>query len=156
MRSLPNFPVVCICLHTPCNKKKQQIERKAQRTDYHYHGYRICRDVFKYLHGIGQDKLNALIKHYKASGVEARVHKSKKRLPPNALKFEDTRAVVDFIVNYAEVNAIILPGRTPRHWKSDLKLLQTNCSKKTVYTQYCCTAAGAGKRVVSYRTFRKL
>ena len=38
----------------------------------------------------------------------------------HALKFEHTKAVIDFIMNYAECNAIILPGRTPGHWKTDI------------------------------------
>ena len=92
---------------------KEQKERKAQRTDFYHHSFRICRDVFKYIHAFSQDKLTALIAHYKS--VEARVHRSKRKRPVNALKFDDTRAVVDFIVNCAEVNAILLPGRTPGH-----------------------------------------
>ncbi|XP_035270854.1 uncharacterized protein LOC118225889 [Anguilla anguilla] len=75
---------------TSRSRKREQTQRLAHRTDYYYHGHRICRDVFKYLHGVGQDKLNALMKHYKAAGVEARVHKLNKRLPANALKLQDT------------------------------------------------------------------
>lgn len=58
------------------SKKGAQSERKASRTDYAHHGHKICRSFFKYLHCIGQDKLNALIKHYKANGVESRTHKN--------------------------------------------------------------------------------
>ena len=82
--------------------------------------------------------------------------RNKRKRPFNALKLDDTRAVVDFIVNYAEANAIILPGRTPGHWKSDVKLLPTNCSKKTVYTQYCRAVDVAGTRKVVLWTFRRL
>ena len=71
-----------------------------------------------------------LIAHYKVAGVEARVHRSKRKRPANALKFDDTRAVVDFIVNYAEAYAVILPGRTAGHRNTDVKLLPTNCTKK--------------------------
>ena len=141
---------------TSSSRKGQQKERKAHRTDFYHHGFRVCREVFRYLHAIGQDKLTALIAHYKVCGVEARVHRNKRKRPFNALKLDDTRAVVDFIVNYAEANAIILPGRTPGHWKSDVKLLPTNCSKKTVYTQYCRAVDVAGTRKVALRTFRRL
>ncbi|XP_035246446.1 uncharacterized protein LOC118212563 [Anguilla anguilla] len=138
------------------SRKREQTQRLAHRTDYYYHGHRICRDVFKYLHGVGQDKLNALMKHCKAAGVEARVHKLNKRLPANALKLQDTRAIVDFILNYAEANAIILPGCTPRHWKADVKLLPTNCSKRTVCEQYCAAVENAGMQMVTLRTFRRI
>ena len=63
--------------------------------------------MFKLLHAISQDKLTALIMHYKVGRVEARVHRNK-CTPVNTLKFDDTRAVTDFVVNYA----ILLPGHT--------------------------------------------
>ncbi|GFN93895.1 hypothetical protein PoB_002040100 [Plakobranchus ocellatus] len=138
------------------SRKKVQTERKASRTDYLLHGHRVCRTFFTYIHNIGQGKLVSLIKHYKACGVEARVHKSTKRLPPNTLKFEDTRKVVDFIVNYAEINAIELPGRTPRHWITNAKLLPTNCTKAKVYGLYKQAAELAQSYVVHNATFNKL
>ena len=141
---------------TTQSRKKGQKERNTMRTDFYHHGFRICRDVFKSLHGISQNKLTALITHYKVAGVEARVHHNKRKLPANAMKFDDTRAVVNFVVNYAKANAILLPGRTPGHWKSDVKLLPTNCTKKTVYVQYCSSVDAAGTRKASLRTFRRL
>ena len=141
---------------TTKTRRGQQQERQAQRTDFYLHGFRICRDLFKQIHTISQDKLTALIAHYKVAGCEARVHRSKHKRPANALKFEDTRAVIDFIVNYAEANAIILPGRTPGHWKTDVKLLPTNCSKKKVYQHYCDASDAAGTRKVAVQTFRRL
>ena len=137
-------------------RRGQQQERQAQRTDFYLHGFHICRDIFKQLHAISQDKLTALIAHYKVAGVEARVHRSKRKRPANALKYDDTRAVVDFIVNYAEANAIILPGRTPGHWKTDVKLLPTNCTKKKVYMQYCDATDAAGTRKVVVQAFCRL
>ena len=68
--------------------------------------------MFSSLHGISQDNLTALITHYNVACVEARVHRNKRKLPANALKFDDTGAVVNFVVNYAEANVILLPGRT--------------------------------------------
>ena len=35
----------------------QQQERKVQRTDFYLHRYRICRDIFRQIHAISQDKL---------------------------------------------------------------------------------------------------
>ena len=141
---------------TSRSRKKAQTERKAQRTDFYFHGSRICRDTFKFIHNISQDKLTNLIKHYKEKGVQPRVHKNSKRRPPNALKLEETRAAVDFILNYAEANCNILPGRAPRHWRTDLKLLPSSCSKRKVYDQYCSAVENVGMRKVALRTFRHL
>ena len=103
------------------------------------------------MHGIGQAKLNSLITHYKAAGVEARVHKLTRRRPHNALQYSETRMVVDFIVNYTDV-----PGRTPYHWKDNVRLLPTNCTKKVVYDQYKTAAVSAQIRAVAYGTFRRI
>ena len=50
-----------------------------------------------------------------------------------------TRSVVDFILNYAEFNCTTLSGREAGHWKTIVKLLPTNCSKK-VYDSYYSAA----------------
>ena len=74
-------------------RKGEQQERKVQRTDFYLHGFRICRDIIRQLHAISQDKLTALIAHYKVAGCEARIHGNKRRLPANALKVDDTRVL---------------------------------------------------------------
>ena len=90
---------------TQRSRKRTQTERKAQRTDFFHHGHKICRDTFKYLHGIGQDRLNNLIKHYKENRVTTRQHGNKKRRPANAIKAEDNIYVAHFLMNYAETYA---------------------------------------------------
>ena len=116
--------------------KKAQTSRKRTRNDYYLHGRRICRNLFQHLHCIGETQLEKLIKHYKSVGVEPRVHANKKKLPANALSYEDNKRGVDFIVHYADIHSITLPGRTPHHWRSDLQLLPTNCTKLSVYKAY--------------------
>ncbi|CAM4735586.1 unnamed protein product [Leuciscus chuanchicus] len=141
---------------TSCSRKKEQTSRKSQRTDFFHHGKKICRDTFKYLHTIGQDKLNVLIKHYKEHSVTPCIHGNKKRQPPNALKKDDNVYVAHFIFNYAETHGIHLPGRVPGFWRSDLKLLPTNCTKAMVYSDYCVAVAATNRRVVSVVTFRRI
>ena len=90
---------------TTQSRKKEKKERKTQRTDFYQISFRICRDVFNSIHAISQGKLTALVTHYKVAGVEDRVHRNKRKRPVNALKVDDYRAVVNFVVNYAEANA---------------------------------------------------
>ena len=136
---------------TLSNKKRQKT-----RLQYCHHGHSICRTFFMHMHCIGKDKLDALIAHYKLSGVEARQHKNSKRKPAKALSYEDTRRVLDFILNYSEVNGIQLPGRTPKHWKTDGRLLPTNVTKKTVYDEYFLSCQRGNFHNVKICTFRKL
>lgn len=141
---------------TTRKSKKGNVKRSKVRLDYFHKGHSICRTFFLYIHCMGKDKLDALIAHYKLNGIETRTHKNTKKLPKKSLKYEDTRRVLDFILNYAEINGIQLPGRTPRHWNTDVKLLPTNVNKKTVYEEYRVSCENAGFRCVKIRTFRKL
>lgn len=122
--------------HTRKSKKAEQSERRSSRTDYFLHGHRVCRDFFKFIHHLSQSKLDSLIKHYKENGVQARVHKLTNKQPKNAYSFEDRKRVVEFIVNYTDIHGIELPGRTPKHWITNGKLLPTNCTKKSVFIEY--------------------
>ncbi|XP_035825079.1 uncharacterized protein LOC118477524 [Aplysia californica] len=149
---------ICCGMHVGSTVKHSRKikERQATRTTYYLYGHVICREFFSYVHNMGQDKLNALIAHFKAAGIEARQHKSSKRAPKHALSFEDTKAVVDFIVNFAEFHAIVLPGRQPGHWNTNVKLLFTNVTKKKVYDGYCASATVSDRRIVSRQTFNRL
>ena len=42
-------------------KVKGHSVREHQKTDYFHHGYKICREMFKKIHRIGQHRLNSLM-----------------------------------------------------------------------------------------------
>ena len=141
---------------TKKSKQKEQTERRASRTDYFFHGHKICRDFFKFMHSISQDRLTALIQHYKQSGVTPRIHKNAKKPPKHSYSYEDRKSVLDFIVNFTEVNGIELPGRTPKHWITKGKLLPTNCTKKSVFELYKKARQDQRLKIVGERIFYAL
>ena len=49
---------------TTRSRKKVQSPRVAERTDFFFHGYRICIIIFRYLHCLGKPRLKTLIKKY--------------------------------------------------------------------------------------------
>ena len=59
-------------------------------------------------------------------------HGNTKRLPHNALTYEDIIRIVKFLSNYAEEQAILLPGRVPGYKRDDFKLLPS----KKVHSEY--------------------
>ena len=65
----------------------------------------------------------ALKASYLATGLTLRVHGNTKRLPKHALKLDEVKLLVTFLHNYAEKNAILLPGRIPGYKRDDLQLL---------------------------------
>ena len=138
------------------SKNNKQTIRKASKTDYFLHGHRICRDFFKFVHHLGQTKLDSLIKHYKMHGIEQRTHKSSKTPPKNSFSFEDRKRVIDYVLNFTEIHGIELPGRTPKHWITNGKLLPTNCTKKSVYSEYKRDISSLGLKPVGERLFYDL
>ena len=141
---------------TVSKKKATQVERQRYRFQYSHLGYQICREFFLFIHCLKKDKLESLISHLKQHGVSPRIHKNKSKLPRHSLKFAEIRQVVSFIVNYSEQNAIILPGRHPRHWITDAQLLPTSCTKRSIYNMYKNAATENGFRDVSKSTFYNL
>ncbi|XP_030607805.1 uncharacterized protein LOC115795833 isoform X2 [Archocentrus centrarchus] len=76
---------------TQSTKQKTKTERQHQRTEHYVNGTRVCREAFKFLHCISQNKLTALLKHYKEFGLTPRVKKSggRRRAEKRLLTHED-------------------------------------------------------------------
>ena len=72
----------------------------------------------------------ALKASYLATGLTLTVHGNTKRLHKHALKLDEVKLLVTFLHNYAEKNAILLPGRIPGYKRDDLQLLPSNTTKK--------------------------
>ena len=58
-----------------------------------------------------------------------RVHKNTKRLHHHAISFDDATHIVKYLQNYAEQNAVLLPGHIPGYKRDDMKLLPCSESK---------------------------
>ncbi len=121
---------------------------------YYHQGKPVCLRTFLFLHSIGSKRLKNLLASFQKQGTLPRVHGNFKRLPSNALSFSSIEHVVSFVVNYAEENSILLPGRIPGYKSSDLKLLPSSKSKKEIWRMYeAATRAGEDFHAVAYRTF---
>lgn len=111
-------------------RHKNPKRRKQTTTSYMHHGHEICKKTFTFLHGIGKDRLRNVKDSYLTNGLETRVHGNTKRLPHNHLTHAVITNVTAFLKNYAEENAILLPGRIPGNKRDDIKLLPSSRSKK--------------------------
>ena len=105
---------------------------KRQRTalTYMHKGHHLCRSTFNFLYGVGKHRVPAIKKNFLEYGLETRVHGNSRIRPHNALSWDIVLNIVKFICNYAEQNAILLPGRIPTHKRDDIKLLPSSDSKK--------------------------
>ena len=57
---------------------------------------------------------------YNGEGLQVQINKNTKRSPHHAMSFAAKRYVVTFLHNYAEENAILLPGRIPAYKRDDI------------------------------------
>lgn len=85
---------------------------------------------------ISQDKLTGLIKWFKENGLVPRKCRSGGRIHKKAMSFEDVTRVVQYITNYAEANALVLPGRVPGFKRDDIKLLPSSETKASIWRTY--------------------
>ena len=96
---------------------RHKPSKRSKVTSHFMHNqYHVCINTFAFLFGIGDNhRIKAIKKHYLKNGMESRVHKNTKRLPSKTESYEDILALVKFLQNYAETNAILLPGRIPSY-----------------------------------------
>ncbi|KAM9364293.1 uncharacterized protein KZ484_010563 isoform 2-T3 [Pholidichthys leucotaenia] len=141
-------------------KGTKQKETKARRLcsgSYSVEGTRICREAFKFIHCISQNRLTDCINWYKVNGLTPKVKKSGgRRKNARLLSHDDIERVVKFILNYCEDHAIILPGRIPGYKDFRIKLLPSSTTKASVFRLYRSAMIDAGHRAVKITSFRRL
>ena len=124
-------------------QRNVSTDESTQRNTYMeflFHGRRVCRETFMFLHTLSQKKYRTLLVHYSNAGLVSREHGNLHSTPHNRVPFEAIQAIVTFITRFAEIHAMPLPGRMPNH-KSKALLLPSDISKSEVYRQYkqACT-----------------
>ena len=80
---------------------------------------------------MGIKRHNNLLASLKKNGLTPRIHGNTNRVPHNALSLSSVEYFMKFLVNYADENAILLPGRIPGYHKTDIKLLPSSVSKRS-------------------------
>lgn len=107
---------------------------KRQRTtvNFMHKGYHLCRTTFTFLHGISKHRLKGIKDSFLTNGLVTRTHGNTKKMPHNALTFDMIVNILKFIQNYAEQNALLLPGRIPAFKRDDIKVLPSSDTKKVL------------------------
>ena len=132
-------------------------DRQKYFTSYFHHGQPICEKMFCFLHGIGRTRFKNLKKSVQTNGLVSRSHSNTKYTPYNATSLSSMEFLVWFLLNYAEQNGILLPGRVPGYSRSDIKLLPSSVLKRTVWRVYeAATQEDNMIRAVAYSSFCRL
>ena len=128
---------------------------------YMFMGMPICREMLLFLHRISRTRLYNLVEYLSTNGVIPRTHGNTGKKPKHACSFQEIQRVADFIKCYADVHAVPLPGRLPKHQDYRVMKLPSDVSKASIYRDYCVASAalnenGENVRIISYRQFCRL
>lgn len=136
-----------------CSSKKPNHQRERTRLDFRVKGIQVCEKVFLFCHGIGRSRFKRLTGQYSKHGLAEIAHGNANKTPVNVTKFGSAKHVSTFLLNYAEQNALFLPGRvaTCRDWT--VSLLPTSETKKAVYAKYTASCEAAVLLPVSFYVF---
>lgn len=109
--------------------------------------------TFLFLHSVGKRRYDAVRTFCLNNGIEGRIHGNTNRLPNHGYTTDELKKIVLFLQNYAEENAILLPGRIPGYKRSDMQLLPTSTTKRQVWDHYIQSCGPLTFRLASYRHF---
>ena len=112
---------------------------RTSRCTYQFQSVLICKEVFLHLYGISYSRLRGLKEHYETHGIYPRTHGNTKRLPSNTLPQSTTENVHNFLTNYIEENAFVLPGRIPGFKSKDVNVVSSSETKMSVWCVYTAT-----------------
>ena len=116
----------------------------------------ICKEMFLNLYGISNSWFQRLVDHYQNHGISLQTHGNSKRLPHNTLPQAIAEDVKNFLSNYAQENALLLPGRIPGFKDEYIQLLSSSDTKMHVWNSFKRACEESNKQVVSYPKFTLL
>ena len=130
---------------------------QQHRAHFLHGGQKVCKKTFLFLHGIGEMRLKNLMKHFKQNGITGRTHGNTRHRPHHALSLPTVKSVVTFIVNYSEQHSLALPGRIPGYSRTDIQLLPSSTSKKSIWELFQSSRSDSpSNQSVAYSTFCRL
>ena len=75
----------------------------------------------------------------------------------NAFGFSTIESVMRFILNYSEQHSLTLPGRIPKYSHTNIQLLPSSTSKKSIWKQFqTAQSASNSTQSIAYTTFCRL
>ena len=83
----------------------------GDKTKYTLRSFHVCRKTFLFCLAISKHLFSTLCKHMQENGPVPRVHGNTRRQPHNAFPLETREKAVNFLENFADMNAVTLSRR---------------------------------------------
>ena len=134
--------------------KSRNAERVRLSMQFRFGGHCVCINTFFFAHNESQ-KLECIKAKWTVDGLGPR--NRVQHLPYNATALSDIQQFVQFVLRYADENAILLPGRIPGYNCDNVQLLLSSTTKHNIWELYHCTSLESeGARAVCYSLFCRL
>ena len=135
---------------------KEDKERQRASVKFFLFGRQVCRSTYLFAHGVGLKRYKNLCKHYDRNGFGTRRHGNVGKSSHNAFAISDEQNVIKFISNYADYNAMPLPGRMPKMKDYTVMMLPSDVTKSNLWRRYSKACAEASCRAVGLTKFKNL
>ena len=131
-------------------------ERRRASVKFFLLGRQVCRSTYLFAHGVGIKRYKNLCKHYDNHGFGPRRHGNVGKSSHNAFSISDEQSVISFISNYADYNAMPLPGRMPKMKDYTVMMLPSDVTKTNLWRKYSKACAEASCRAVGLTKFKNI
>lgn len=101
-------------------EKEHSPHGSRLRSSFFVSGIKVCKAAFLFAHRLGEKHFKNLKHHMTLNGLVSRQHGNAGKVPHNAMTLDNAKHAVTFLFEYAEVNAVLLPGRVPGYKKKQI------------------------------------
>ena len=130
-------------------------KRKRNRRKFMFLGQPVCKNFFIVVYATGSKSLKNIMKHMADNGPVPRAHGNSGKRMPHGLVFEDIKAAVQFIVNYADINGLPQPAAPRGTDNTPPVYLHCSNTKKSVHKEYQDSLPD-GARCIKNTTWNKI
>jgi len=137
--------------HTIQKGHKQQ-PRSEVRSTFMFRGVVVCRKFFSVVFSCGEKRLKNVKKQFLKEGIVPKQHSNvAKPCAMRSVEYEKRKQACSFIQNFAQNNALVMPGRMTNYKNPDLKLLPSSMTKKYVFDLYVAAIKETAEEPISLR-----
>ena len=90
-------------------------DQESSRThiDYYFHGHKVCKDLFLFVHSVGSKQYKNLVSHFIENGLTLRTHGNTKHLLANTAPSESTETAITIsgkhTISSSSMPSVIVP-----------------------------------------------
>lgn len=135
---------------------KKEKERQRASVKYFLNGRQVCRSTYLFAHGVKIKRYKNLCKHFDTQGFTPRRHGKTGKCAANAFSLSDERNVINFITNFADYNAMPLPGRMPKMKDYTVMMLPSDVTKSNLWRKYTQACVDSSCKSVGLTKFKNI